>query len=434
MTQGAAGDGPLVVDAVVAKPDVVGPRQLILRHVARQIAALPQRVVDEDRAGERLLTVFFELRAVAGCGGEGQQHLAGGIAAAGGGVVHLLAMALDADCKSAGELCDLLVGQRTVVLQSDAVGAVVEHLSDQRVDGVGVVGCRRVGDLGRRRNQVAPGRTGGGAIGKTLPRERQARGRLDHAHNQRRELAALELIIRMEGAVLVHATHDAPLVEPENIALIGRVIVHVGDAAVRGIADGHGLGVALVVALRAERGGQYTCRLRARRGLRIVAVKLVAEAFLSLEIAHIGLVPSLAGCRHGDRYAALKRVQPRGKGHQLGNGDAPLRRVSAAAHALGQTVFVQRSDGVVIPRRGVHIREAPVVASRARKGGERVRLLRRRRGRGDVRRRHVLRLRGGGEQQGKDAEEKQKPFFHGACSLSRQGTRISISSSVSASL
>ena len=237
----------------------------------------------------------------------------------------------------------------------------------------------------------------------------------------------------MEGAVLVHAAHDAPLVEPENIALIGRVIVHIGDAAVRGIADGHGLGVALVVALRAERGGQYTCRLRARRGLRIVAVKLVAEAFLSLEIAHIGPVPSLAGCCRGDRRTALKRVQPRGKGHQLGNGDAPLRCVSAAAHALGQTVFVQRSDGVVIPRRGVHIREAPVVASRARKGGERVRLLRRRSGRGDVRR-HVLRLRGGGEQQGKDAEEKQKPFFHGAYSLSRQGTRISMSSSVSASL
>ena len=237
----------------------------------------------------------------------------------------------------------------------------------------------------------------------------------------------------MKGAVLVHAAHDAPLVEPENIVLIGRVIVHVGDAAVRGIADGHGLGVALVVALRAERGGQYTCRLRACRGLRIVAVKLVAEAFLSLEIAHIGLVPSLAGCCRGDRRTALKRVQPRGKGHQLGNGDAPLRRVSAAAHALRQAVFVQRGDGVVIPRRGVHIREAPVVASRARKGGERVRLLRRRSGRGDVRC-HVLRLRGGGEQQGKDAEEKQKPFFHGAYSLSRQGTRISMSSSVSASL
>ena len=342
-------------------------------------------------------------------------------------------MALDADRKGAGELCDPLVGQRTVVLQSDAVGAVVEHLSDQRVDGVGVVDCRRGGDLGGRRNQVAPGRTGGGAIGKTLPRERQARGRLDHAHDQRRELATLERIIRMEGAVFVHAAHDAPFVEPENIALIGRVIVHIGDAAVRGIADGHGLGVALVVALRAERGGQHACHLRACRGLRIVAVKLVAEAFLSLEIAHIGLVPSLAGCCRGDRRTALKRVQPRGKGHQLGNGDAPLRRVSAAAHALGQTVFVQRSDGVVIPRRGVHIREAPVVASRARKGGERVRLLRRRSGRGDVRC-HVLRLRGGGEQQGKDAEEKQKPFFHGAYSLSRQGTRISISSSVSASL
>ena len=433
MTQGAAGDGPLVVDAVVAQPDVVGPRQLILCHVARQIAALPQRVVDEDCAGQRFLTVFFELRAVAGCGGEGQQHLAGGIAAAGGGVVHLLAMALDADRKGAGELCDPLVGQRTVVLQSDAVGAVVEHLSDQRVDGVGVVGCRRGGDLGGRRDQVAPGCACGGAIGKTLPRERQARGRLDHAHDQCRELAALERIIRMEGAVLVHATHDAPLVEPENIVLIGRVIVHVGDAAVRGIADGHGLGVALVVALRAERGGQHACHLRACRGLRIVAVKFVAEAFLSLEIAHIGLVPSLAGCRRGDRCAALKRVQTRGKGHQLGNGDAPLRRVSAAAHALGQTVFVQRSDGVVIPRRSVHIREAPVVASRARKGGERVRLLRRRSGRGDVRC-HALRLRGGGEQQGKDAEEKQKPFFHGAYSLSRQGTRISISSSVSASL
>ena len=433
MAQRTAGDGPLIVDTVVAQPDVVGPRQLILCHVARQIAALPQRVVDEDRAGERFLTVFFELRTVTGCRGEGQQHLAGGIAAAGGGVVHLLAMALDADRKGAGELCDPLVGQRTVVLQSDAVGAVVEHLSDQRVDGVGVVDCRRGGDLGGRRNQVAPGRTGGGAIGKTLPRERQARGRLDHAHDQRRELAAPERIIRMEGAVLVHAAHDAPLVEPENIALIGRVIVHIGDAAVRGIADGHGLGVALVVALRAERGGQYTCRLRARRGLRIVAVKLVAEAFLSLEIAHIGPVPSLAGCCRGDRRTALKRVQPRGKGHQLGNGDAPLRCVSAAAHALGQTVFVQRSDGVVIPRRGVHIREAPVVASRARKGGERVRLLRRRSGRGDVRR-HVLRLRGGGEQQGKDAEEKQKPFFHGAYSLSRQGTRISMSSSVSASL
>ena len=331
-------------------------------------------------------------------------------------------MALDADCKSACELCDLLVGQRTVVLQSDAVGAVVEHLSDQRVDGVGVVGCRRGGDLGRRRDQVAPGRTGGGAIGKTLPRERQARGRLAHAHDQRRELATLERIIRMEGAVFVHAAHDAPFVEPENIALIGRVIVHIGDAAVRGIADGHGLGVALVVALRAERGGQHACHLRACRGLRMVAVKLVAEAFLSL-----------ASCCRGDRRTALKRVQPRGKGHQLGNGDAPLRRVSAAAHALGQTVFVQRSDGVVIPRRGVHIREAPVVASRARKGGERVRLLRRRSGRGDVRC-HVLRLRGGGEQQGKDAEEKQKPFFHGAYSLSRQGTRISISSSVSASL
>ena len=433
MAQRTAGDDPLVVDTVVAKPDVVGPRQLILRHVARQIAALPQRVVDENCAGERLLTVFFELRAVTGCRGEGQQHLAGGIAAAGGGVVHLLAMALDADRKGAGELCDPLVGQRTVVLQSDAVGAVVEHLSDQRVDGVGVVGCRRGGDLGRRRDQVAPGRTGGGAIGKTLPRERQARGRLDHAHDQRRELATLERIIRMEGAVFVHAAHDAPFVEPENIALIGRVIVHIGDAAVRGIADGHGLGVALVVALRAERGGQHACHLRACRGLRIVAVKLVAEAFLSLEIAHIGLVPSLAGCCRGDRRTALKRVQPRGKGHQLGNGDAPLRRVSAAAHALGQTVFVQRSDGVVIPRRGVHIREAPVVASRARKGGERVRLLRRRSGRGDVRC-HVLRLRGGGEQQGKDAEEKQKPFFHGACSLSRQGTRISMSSSVSASL
>ena len=433
MAQRTAGDGPLIVDAVVAKPDVVGPRQLILRHVARQIAALPQRVVDEDRAGQRFLTVFFELRAVAGCGGEGQQHLAGGIAAAGGGVVHLLAMALDADCKSAGELCDLLVGQRTAVLQNDAVGAVVEHLSDQRVDGVGVVGCRRGGDLGGRRNQVAPGCARGGAIGKTLPRERQARGRLDHAHDQCRELAALERIIRMEGAVLVHAAHDAPFVEPENIALIGRVIVHIGDAAVRGIADGHGLGVALVVALRAERGGQHACHLRACCGLRIVAVKLVAEAFLSLEIAHIGPVPSLAGCRRRDRRTALKRVQPRGKGHQLGNGDAPLRRVSAAAHALGQTVFVQRSDGVVIPRRGVHIREAPVVASRARKGGERVRLLRRRSGRGDVRC-HVLRLRGGGEQQGKDAEEKQKPFFHGAYSLSRQGTRISISSSVSASL
>ena len=433
MAQRTAGDGPLIVDTVVAQPDVVGPRQLILRHVARQIAALPQRVVDENCAGERLLTVFFELRAVTGCRGEGQQHLAGGIAAAGGGVVHLLAMALDADRKGAGELCDPLVGQRTVVLQSDAVGAVVEHLSDQRVDGVGVVGCRRGGDLGRRRDQVAPGRTGGGAIGKTLPRERQARGRLDHAHDQCRELAALERIIRMEGAVLVHAAHDAPFVEPENIVLIGRVIVHIGDAAVRGIADGHGLGVALVVALRAERGGQHACHLRACRGLRIVAVKLVAEAFLSLEIAHIGLVPSLAGCCRGDRRTALKRVQTRGKGHQLGNGDAPLRRVSAAAHALSQTVFVQRSDGVVIPRRGVHIREAPVVASRARKGGERVRLLRRRSGRGDVRR-HVLRLRGGGEQQGKDAEEKQKPFFHGAYSLSRQGTRISISSSVSASL
>ena len=433
MTQGAAGDGPLVVDAVVAKPDVVGPRQLILCHVARQIAALPQRVVDEDRAGERLLTVFFELRAVAGCRGEGQQHLAGGIAAAGGGVVHLLAMALDADRKGAGELCDLLVGQSAAVLQGDGAGIVVEHPADQRVDGVGVIGCRRGGDLGGRRDQVAPGRTGGGAIGKTLPRERQARGRLDHAHDQRRELAALERIIRMEGAVLVHAAHDAPFVEPENIALIGRVIVHIGDAAVRGIADGHGLGVALVVALRAERGGQHACHLRACRGLRIVAVKLVAEAFLSLEIAHIGLVPSLAGCCRGDRRTALKRVQTCGKGHQLGNGDAPLRRVSAAAHALGQTVFVQRSDGVVIPRRGVHIREAPVVASRARKGGERVRLLRRRSGRGDVRR-HVLRLRGGGEQQGKDAEEKQKPFFHGAYSLSRQGTRISISSSVSASL
>ena len=342
-------------------------------------------------------------------------------------------MALDADCKSAGELCDLLVGQRTVVLQSDAVGAVVEHLSDQRVDGVGVVGCRRGGDLGRRRDQVAPGRTGGGAIGKILPRERQARGRLDHAHDQRRELAALERIIRMEGAVLIHAAHDAPFVEPENIALIGRVIVHIGDAAVRGIADGHGLGVALVVALRAERGGQHACHLRACRGLRIVAVKLVAEAFLSLEIAHIGLVPSLAGCCRGDRRTALKRVQTRGKGHQLGNGDAPLRRVSAAAHALGQTVFVQRGDGAVIPCRGVHIREAPVVASHARKGGERVRLLRRRSRRGDVRC-HVLRLRGGGEQQGKDAEEKQKPFFHGAYSLSRQGTRISMSSSVSASL
>ena len=342
-------------------------------------------------------------------------------------------MALDADCKGAGELCDPLVGQRTVVLQSDAVGAVVEHLSDQRVDGVGVVGCRRGGDLGGRRDQVAPGCACGGAIGKTLPRERQARGRLDHAHDQCRELAALERIIRMEGAVLVHATHDAPLVEPENIVLIGRVIVHVGDAAVRGIADGHGLGVALVVALRAERGGQHACHLRACRGLRIVAVKFVAEAFLSLEIAHIGLVPSLAGCCRGDRCAALKRVQTRGKGHQLRNGDAPLRRVSAAAHALGQTVFVQRGDGVVIPRRGVHIREAPVVASHASKGGERVRLLRRRSGRGDVRC-HVLRLRGGGEQQGKDAEEKQKPFFHGAYSLSRQGTRISISSSVSASL
>ena len=433
MTQGAAGDGPLVVDAVVAKPDVVGPRQLILRHVARQIAALPQRVVDEDCAGERLLTVFFELRAVAGCGGEGQQHLAGGIAAAGGGVVHLLAMALDADRKGAGEFCDLLVGQSAAVLQGDGAGIVVEHLADQRVDGVGVVGCRRGGDLGRRRNQVAPGCAHGGAIGKTLPRERQARGRLDHAHDQCRELAALERIIRMEGAVLVHAAHDAPLVEPENIALIGRVIVHIGDAAVRGIADGHGLGVALVVALRAERGGQHACHLRACRGLQIVAVKLVAEAFLSLEIAHIGPVPSLAGCRRRDRCTALKRVQPRGKGHQLGNGDAPLRRVSAAAHALGQTVFVQRSDGVVIPRRGVHIREAPVVASRARKGGERVRLLRRRSGRGDARC-HVLRLRGGGEQQGKDAEEKQKPFFHGAYSLSRQGTRISMSSSVSASL
>lgn len=78
------------------------------------------------------------------------------------------------------------------------------------------------------------------AIGKTLPRERQARGRLDHAHDQRRELATLERIIRMEGAVFVHAAHDAPFVEPENIALIGRVIVHIGDAAVRGIADGHG--------------------------------------------------------------------------------------------------------------------------------------------------------------------------------------------------
>ena len=131
MAQRTAGDDPLVVDTVVAKPDVVGPRQLILRHVARQIAALPQRVVDENCAGERLLTVFFELRAVTGCRGEGQQHLAGGIAAAGGGVVHLLAMALDADRKGAGELCDPLVGQRTVVLQSDAVGAVVEHLSDQ---------------------------------------------------------------------------------------------------------------------------------------------------------------------------------------------------------------------------------------------------------------------------------------------------------------
>ena len=83
MTQRTAGDSPLIVDTVVAQPDVVGPRQLILCHVARQIAALPQRVVDEDRAGERLLTVFFELRAVTGCRGEGQQHLAGGIAAAG---------------------------------------------------------------------------------------------------------------------------------------------------------------------------------------------------------------------------------------------------------------------------------------------------------------------------------------------------------------
>lgn len=164
--------------------------------------------------------------------------------------------------------------------------------------------ARRGGDLGRRRDQVAPGRTGGGAIGKTLPRERQARGRLDHAHDQRRELATLERIIRMEGAVFVHAAHDAPFVEPENIALIGRVIVHIGDAAVRGIADGHGLGVALVVALRAERGGQHACHLRACRGLRIVAVKLVAEAFLSLEIAHIGLVPSLA------------RLLPRGSPHR----------------------------------------------------------------------------------------------------------------------
>ena len=88
--------GGVVVAAVVAQPLKIRARDLILAHVVAQRAALPKGVVDLDRGGERLGAVRFERFVCTGGGRKREYDLARRIRAAGDGVVHLLAVCLDA--------------------------------------------------------------------------------------------------------------------------------------------------------------------------------------------------------------------------------------------------------------------------------------------------------------------------------------------------
>ena len=88
--------GGAVVAAVVAQPEIVGLRDLVLAHAVAQRAALPEGVVHANGGGERFGAVGFERFFRAGSGGEGEHDAPRRIRTAGDHVVHLLAVGFDA--------------------------------------------------------------------------------------------------------------------------------------------------------------------------------------------------------------------------------------------------------------------------------------------------------------------------------------------------
>ena len=339
--------GGVIVAAVVAQPLKIRARDLILAHVVAQRAALPERVVDLDRGGERLGAVRFERFVRTGGGRKREYDLARRIRAAGDGVVHLLAVRLDAGGERLRQRAGGGGGEGLGVVQRDRVLAAREHIANQTVDGSGVLGRRRERRACRRFDKACERRVFHGVIRRDRPRERQARFGLDHARQKRRDFRAADAAVGVKAALCVHAGEQPAAVHQKYFTAVGRFVRHVGDIVAAGVGRGDERGVGLGVPFLRHGEGENARHLRARRGQEVEALKAVVEQILALQVRDIRRIPRLILLCGGDDRVAAGRVdgaQPRGDGQKLGDRHIAVRRKGTLTATVQKPVFIGRDD------------------------------------------------------------------------------------------
>ena len=413
--------GGVIVAAVVAQPLKIRARDLILAHVVAQRAALPKGVVDLDRGGERLGAVRFERFVRTGGGRKREYDLARRIRAAGDGVVHLLAVRLDAGGERLRQRAGGGGGEGLGVVQRDRVLAAREHIANQTVDGGGVLGRRRERRACRRFDKACERRVFDGAIRRDRPRERQARFGLDHARQKRRDLRAADAAVGIKAALCVHAGEQPAAVHQQNFAAVGRFVRHVGNVLAARVGRGDERGVGLGVPFLRHGEGKDARHLRARRGQEVEALEAVVEQILALQVRDIRRVPRLILLCGGDDRVAAGRVdgaQPRGDGQKLGDRHIAVRRKGTLTAAVQKPVFIGRDDRGGEPVAVLHVGKLALVDAKKHERGavvcRRFLLCRS----GNVLRGLITVSKGADAQRKCERRNKQrKAELHGVCSL-----------------
>ena len=184
--------------------------------------------------------------------------------------------------------------------------------------------------------------------------------------------AALDPLIGTEGAEIVHAVQDPPLIELQNILPVGRILRHIRDIAVAVVGQGDKLGVGHRKQLLGQRPGQQVGYLGPGGRLLIESVELRTDDAEALEIGGIGGIPRPAAVVGGACLALailVEAAKPGSQRHHLRHRDIRAGGEKLAGPlAVGKAQLIERLHILVVPGGGGDVGKLAVVGEDRREG------------------------------------------------------------------
>ena len=223
--------------------------------------------------------------------------------------------------------------------------------------------------VGPRGDKVGVGLGLGAVVGGDIPVQNYPQGGVGKPGEEGGELAARDGLIREKAAHLIGAGHNPPLIELEDVPLVGGVFVHIGDEGVGGVPHGDHRVIDGEEQLRRQGAGGQMGGLGPAGRLIHPAVQRVVQDAVAFEVEDIGQIPQLLIQLLGDvvhgphlRVAVeIEAAHPGGKADDLLDGDVVIHAKEVRRLPPGES---QREEGGHIgvePVRLLHVQEPPVI-------------------------------------------------------------------------